>query len=97
MKVRADIKQAFVDSDAVKNGLPAEVRGLAKESKWVTDGNGDIPIDYKFTGVVSENHYSWDTDRLVGVVKNNAAKALGEALKGKQGDIGNALKGLFGK
>ncbi|HVZ81157.1 MAG TPA: AsmA family protein [bacterium] len=101
MTVQADVKKDFLNSDAVLAGLPGEVRGLVKNVDWFADGNGNIPIDFKFTGPVKQNNYAYDWDRLKKNVGDHAAqeakKAVGDAAKPVLNDIGNKLKGLFGK
>lgn len=100
MKVQADVKKEFLSSDAVLAGVPAELRGLVKNTDWLADANGNIPVDFKFTGPVKQNNYAYDWDRLKKNINDHvgeeAKKALQNAVKDGGKDLGEKLKGLFG-
>jgi hypothetical protein len=96
MMIQCDIKKSFVNSDAAMSGLPAMVRGQVKNVDWLADGQGNIPVDVKFTGAVSDNHYSPDFGRLSKNVESHIGDALKSSAQGAVQDLGNKLKGLFG-
>ncbi|HET9870389.1 MAG TPA: hypothetical protein VFR02_07840, partial [bacterium] len=91
MKVQCDIKQEFVNSDSVKSGLPPALQGQVRHLDWLADSQGNIPVDLKFTGVAAENHYNWDTGRIM----KNVGDHVGSALKDQAQDLGKKLQGLF--
>ena len=100
MQVKCNIKKDLVDTDAVLGVLPQSLRGFAKVD-YLADDNGNIPADVKFSGPVSENHYSWDTTRIGNNVKKHLGSIVQQGLQspGVQNtvqDLGNKLKGLFG-
>jgi hypothetical protein len=98
LKVLCDVKKEFMDSDAVKSVLPA---GIKEKLEYGADDQGNIPIDYKFTGQAKSNKGSPDFSRLVKNITNRLAgevkKKAEDAVKGAAQDLGNKLKGLFGK
>lgn len=96
MKIQCDIRKDYINSDAIQSQVPGEVRGFVKDHEdYLTDDNGNIPVDVKFTGLASDNHYSYDWDRLV----NNGKKHLGSAVQNAAQpviqNLGSQLKGLF--
>ncbi len=91
MEVRCDIRQDFIDFTAVSSGIPPAFSGIVKNAGYLTDGNGNVPIDLKFTGPVSENHYSWDSGRMVNNIKKNAGFQLQKAAPA----VINKIKNLF--
>jgi hypothetical protein len=100
MQVKCNIQKDLVDMDAVLGVLPQSVRSFAKVD-YLADDKGNIPVDVKFTGPVSENHYSWDTTRIGNNVKKHLGSIVQQGLQspGAQNtvqDLGNKLKGLFG-
>ncbi|MGH7739583.1 MAG: hypothetical protein ACREL1_05500, partial [bacterium] len=101
MMVRADIKKDFINSDAVASGLPPAVRGLAKNVDVLTDAQGNIPVDFKFTGPVKNNQYAYDWTRITQNVEKHAGQALRKAAQGQLNNIGknlgNQIKSLFGR
>jgi hypothetical protein len=88
MTVQCDLRKDFVNSDAVIAGLPGALKGQVKDLDWLADSQGNIPVDLKFTGVASENHWSFDGERL----GKNIGKHIGDALSHSLGD---KLKSLF--
>jgi hypothetical protein len=100
MQVKCNVKKDLVDTDAVLGVLPQALRGFAKVD-YLADDNGNIPVDVKFTGPVSENHYSWDTTRIGNNVKKHLGSIVQQGLQSPAAqntiqDLGNKLKGLFG-
>ena len=99
MTIECDLHKDYVNSDAIKGQIPAPYRDKFSLD-WAADDGGNIPADFKFTGVASENHYQWMPDRLVNNVKKHAGQILGQAaqqvIQQNGGNIGNAVKGLFG-
>ena len=59
------------------------------------DDNGNVPVDLKFTGPVSDNHYTWDTGRIGNNVKKHLGAAVQNAAQPAIKNLGNQLKGLF--
>jgi hypothetical protein len=89
MKVQCDIKEDYLNSDAVDAALPDILKGQAKNLNWLADDNGNIPVDFTFTGKAADNHYSYDWTRI----KKNIGKHLGSAAA----DAGkNLIRNLFG-
>ncbi|HVM33359.1 MAG TPA: hypothetical protein VMU88_09520, partial [bacterium] len=88
MTIQCDLKKDFVNSDAVIAGLPGSLKGQVKNLDWLSDSQGNIPVDLKFTGVASENHWSFDGGRL----GKNIGKHLGDAISH---GLGDKLKSLF--
>jgi len=101
MEIQADIKKDYVNSDAIKTAIGPELAGLIKNVDFLADDNGNVPVDLKFTGVVSENHYSWDRTRIGAVVQKHVGAEIQKAAAPVVQDLGkkagDALKGLFGK
>ena len=102
MKIQCDFRKDVVDINAISSVLSPAVQGVVKNNiDYLADENGIVPIDVKFTGVVSENHYSWDRTRLESLVQKKIQKAAQQAIQQKAGevgkDLGDKLKGLFGK
>jgi len=95
MRVQCDIKKEFVNSDAVVSGLPESVRGLVKNLDWLADSQGNIPLDFRFTGVAAENHYSWDSSRLSKNVTGHLGQELQNSAQPVIQNLGNQLKKLF--
>ncbi len=99
MTINCDIKKDYVNSDSVKGQIPEPYRDQFTLD-WASDNDGNIPVDFKFTGKASENHYQWVSDRLVSNIKKRAGQALGNAAKNavkqKAQDVGNKIKSLFG-
>ncbi|HJT24908.1 MAG TPA: hypothetical protein VJ873_10040, partial [bacterium] len=95
MTLQGDIKKDFINSDMLKSALPNGLGALVKDPSFLEDGNGNIPVDLKFTGPVSDSNYSWDSDRLVNNVKKHAAQILQNSAQPALQNLGNQLKGLF--
>ncbi len=90
MKVQCDLKEQYLNSDAVDAALPDLLKGQAKNLDWFADDKGNIPVDFTFTGKAADNHYSYDWARI----KKNIGKHLGSAAV----DAGkNLIKNLFGQ
>jgi hypothetical protein len=88
MTIQCDLKKDFVNSDSVVAGLPGSLKGQVKNLDWLADSQGNIPVDLKFTGPASENHWSFDGGRL----GKNIGKHIGDALTH---GLGDKLKSLF--
>jgi len=71
MKIQCDVKKEFLDSEAVKKVLPAGVSFAV-----LADEKGNIPVDIKFTGLASENNYSWDWGRATKNLGGNILKDI---------------------
>ena len=84
MKVQSDIKKEFLDSDEIKKMLGGRDVSLGMDEK------GNLPVDFKFTGKASENHWSYQPERLLKNVGKNLTKQVGDKL-------GQGLKSLFGQ
>jgi len=101
MKIQCDLRKDVVDIEAVRNLLPPGIQGYVKSIDFLADDNGIVPLDVKFTGVVSENHYSWDRTRLESLAQKKIQKAAQQDIQQKASDVGkdlgSKLKGLFGK
>lgn len=100
MKVQCDIHKDLLDSDAIKGQIPAPYRDKFDLS-LVADANGNVPIDFRFTGSVKKTPGMdcVDTNRMIKNLMGNLGKVLQKALQ-TQGqnavqNLGNQLKGLF--
>jgi hypothetical protein len=95
MKIQCDIKKQFVNSDAVVSGLPDSIRGSVNNLDWLADSQGNIPLDFRFTGVAADNHYSWDSSRLIKNVTGHLGQQLQNSAQPIIQNLGNQLKKLF--
>ncbi len=95
MEVRCDIRQDSIDFAAVSSGIPSVFTGFVKNTSCLADANGNVPIDLKFTGPVSENHYSWDPGRMVNNIKKNEGAQIQNTAQPVIKNLGNQLKSLF--
>ncbi|HEY5038657.1 MAG TPA: hypothetical protein VIJ93_06245, partial [bacterium] len=95
MKIRGDIGKQFLSSQ-VMSKLPPGI-----DPSCVADTNGNVPVDFKFTGPAKENNWSYDWDRLLKNVGDCIGRKAQVEIKKKTDeigqDLGNKLKGLFGK
>lgn len=102
LKVQCDLKKDILDSDAVKGNLPPLVRNNFDMNRFADD-QGNIPIDFRFTGPASKKPGldCLDLSRLVKNVTNSYTKEVQkkatDAVKSALPNVGNAIKGLFGK
>jgi AsmA family/AsmA-like C-terminal region len=95
MKIQCDIHEEFVDSDAIKSQLPSAVQSHWDPS-WLTDSNGNIPMDFNFTGKAKGNYGTPDFNRVIKNLENHLGDALKSTAQGAVQNLGNKLKGLFG-
>ncbi len=96
MMVYGNIHKQFLDSDLIKSKLPP-----GTDVNCVADADGNVPVDFKFTGPVKENHWSYVWDRLLKNVGDCIGKKAQQAVQQKAQDLGkdlgSKLKGLFGQ
>ncbi len=96
MKVFGNIHKQFLDSDLIKSKLPP-----GTDVNCIADSNGDVPVDFRFTGPVKDNNWSYDWNRLLKNVGDCIGKKAQQAIQQKAQDLGkdlgDKLKGLFGK
>lgn len=95
MTVQCDIHKDYIDSDAVKSVLPAQLQGKGDITKLMADSNGNVPIDFHFKGDATQKPgvECLDLNRLVNVALNNY---LSQNAGDVQNKAQNVLKGLFG-
>ena len=95
MKIQCDIKKQFINSDAVMSSLPDSIRGSMNNLDWLADSQGNIPLDFRFTGVAAENHYNWDSSRLIKNVTGHLGQQLQNSAQPIIQNLGSQLKKLF--
>jgi hypothetical protein len=89
LRVQCDIHKEFLDSDAIKAQLPDNIKDKF-DVNLLADSNGNVPLDFHFTGDPSKiSLNSLDLSRLGNVILNNYLNQMGS--KGQ-----NILNGLFG-
>ncbi len=97
MMIWCDLKRQYLDSEAVQKLLP----GMDPNKMECIKDAEVIPVDCKFTGPAKDNNYSWDRGRLEKFIGDCVAKKVQQLIKQKSEevgkDLGDKLKGLFGK
>jgi len=98
MKIQGDIKKEFLDQEALKGQMPAQYRDKANMMDLIADDNGNIPLDFRFTGSVKKTPGldCLDLSRAIKNVLNHLAKAAeksaGQAVQQGVKDLGKQLK-----
>lgn len=102
MRVETDVKKELLDSRKVFGALPSALQGRIDLDR-AADAQGYIPVDFKFTGLVTDapGLKAIDVTRLTKNVTGSYTKQITNKVTEKTGAagqaVGNALKGLFKK
>ena len=98
MKIKLDIKKEFLDSDQIQNllkqklGAQASAENANKLIEYASDDQGNLPIDFRFTGKASKTPGMDCLD--LSRAENNAARHL---IKDAAQNGVKSLMNLFGK
>jgi len=110
MKVQCEIHKEFLDSDAIKAKLPEDIRnklGNNFDIGKAADSNGNVPIDFRFTGDATKVpglecvDFTRAGNNLLSSYASDLENAAEETAKNLVGGDAvqkgqNLLKGLFG-
>jgi len=103
MTIRCDLKKEVLNSDAIQAAIPDGIRSIINPIiksgtqllDCIADDGGNVPVDEKFTGKVSDNNHSYDWSRAKDNALKKGTKALQNAAQPVIQNLGNQLKGLF--